>query len=122
MPKRPSTPPPGPSRADRLHAIVAKVAPKAAAQHATDGTWPNTHPDPGRKRDEQTGELVLDAKGNEQAARHSGAPYVFETLENDSRRLLVRGDDGDVVAGVGATTEAAIAAVEQKLGLAKESK
>ncbi len=122
MPKRPSTPPPGPSRSDRLHAIIAKVAPKAAAQHAKDGTWPNTHPDPGTKRDPETGTPVLDKDGHEQAARHSGAPYVFETLADDSRRLLIKGDDGDVVAGVGATTEAAIAAVEKKLGLAKETK
>lgn len=100
------------TRADRLHALIAKVAPQAAAQHAADGTWPNTHPEPGQKRDE-AGAVV-----EGQPARHSGAPYEVRTLQDGRQQLRITGEDGDVVAGVGATFEDALQALETKLGVA----
>lgn len=85
-----------PTRADRLHAIIAKVAPKAAAYYARDRQWPpNT-----------------DLNGKTEAV----APYVITTTPDGGRRLRVIGDDGDVIGGTGATLEDALAAVEQKIG------
>lgn len=79
-----------PTRADRIHALIARIAPAAAEQHATDGTWPN-------------GEC----------------PYVITTLEDGGRRLVIRGVDPDgepnIRAASGPTLEAAIAALEAKL-------
>lgn len=104
------------TKSERIHRLVEKLAPTAAAQHAKDGTWPNTHPSPGVKRDEHD-EPLLDANEQPIPARHSGAPYVIETLTDDRRRLTIRGEDGDVLAGVGATLDEAIGKLEAKAGL-----
>lgn len=95
------------SRAHRLHAILATVAPRASAQHAEDGTWPNLHPDPGA--DPETGK----------ALRHSGAPYDI-TERAGGHRVRVVSDEGDVIVGTGATVDEAIAALEVKVGLAEK--
>lgn len=97
------------TRIERLHALIAKVAPSAAQQHAADGSWPNTHPSPGTK--------VNDA-GATVPARHSGAPYVMETLASGKRRISLRSDDGDVYAGVGDSIDEALSMLEQKCGMA----
>lgn len=107
--------PPPPTVADRIHAIVAVLAPKAAHQHAANGSWPNRIANPRRKRTED-GEVVIDDHGNPVFAEHSGAPYVIMTLPDGGRRLSVIGDDGDVLSGSGATLAEAVAALEAKIG------
>lgn len=104
------------TRSERIHRLLEKLAPVAAAQHAKDGTWPNRHPQPGVKRDEE-GEPLLDAEKNPIPARHSGAPYTIQTLPDNSRRLAIMGEEGDVLAGVGATLEEALQKLEAKVGL-----
>lgn len=104
------------TRSERIHALIERLAPTAAAQHAKDGTWPNTHPEPGKRYDE-VGNPYLDEHQQPIPARHSGAPYVIETLTDNRRRLTIRGDDGDLLAGVGATLDEAIGKLEAKAGL-----
>lgn len=47
--------------------------------------------------------------------KHEGARYVFNDLPDGRRRLRIELADGDVLSGTGATTEEAIAAVEERL-------
>lgn len=103
------------TRSDRIHALIGKLAPLAAAQHAETGTWPNTHPDPGQKRNDDDTPIVND--GEPVPARHSGAPYVIETLPDNRRKVTVTCEDGDVLAGIGPTLDDAIAKLEAKVGL-----
>lgn len=51
---------------------------------------------------------------------NGGAPYSIHTLPDGGRRVLVVSGDGDILAGSGATLDAAIAALERKTGLVKE--
>ena len=87
------------TRAERLAAIVAKVHPAYAAEHAKTGRWPG-----------------------------ATAPYVVEgpgplpNLAAGMRRVKVASADGDSYAGVGPTVDAAIAALEKKLGLGAKEK
>lgn len=74
------------TRADRINALVARLAPKAAAAQLKTGKWPGGQ-----------------------------APHVLETRHDTSRRLKITGDDGDVLSGVGATIDEAIAALEAKV-------
>lgn len=106
------------TRADRLHRLIAKVAPAAAAEHALTGAWPNTHPQPGVKRDKNDKPL-LDEHKQPIAARHSGAPYVMETLTG-GRKISLKSDDGDVLAGVGPTIDDALSMLEKKCGIVDE--
>jgi hypothetical protein len=88
--------------ADRLHDLIKVVAPVAHAMHADTGAWPNLHPNPGE-----------DTLGN--PIRHTGAPYRIDELSGDRRRVRVYSEEGDVVSGIGATVEAAVAVIEAKL-------
>lgn len=82
------------TRAQRLDALVQKVAPKQAAHFAEHGRWPDA----------------------EDGARGRGAsPYVIQTTKTDGRRIKITGDDGDVISGIGATVEEALAALEAKV-------
>jgi len=118
------------SRAQRLDTIVHKVAPKAHAYMAAHGKWPalgkhhmGTSPDDsiaarvkhilGKTPDLDTKDATTVSAKADDAGR--GAPYVFETLEDGSRRLKVTDDDGGTIAGSGPTIEDAIAALEAKL-------
>lgn len=117
------------TRVERLDAVIAKVAPASAAHLKDKGRWLNRHPNPGQKHI-----LVEDADdptktvehpsvypdGDPEPVRHSGAPYVIDTLPSGQHRVRVYGDDGDVVAGVGNSLDDALAAVEQKVGLAEQ--
>lgn len=85
------------TRAERLMAVVEKMAPDAAAHYrATGGEWP-VRTDLSRPA--------------------PSAPYTIEPLPGDRTRIRVINADGDVFSGVGATVEAAIAALETKAGL-----
>lgn len=92
------------TRAERLAAIVSKVQPALVKAHAaTGGKWDGTAP------------YVIEGPGPLPATQYSPA------LAAGMRRVKVTSVDGDSYAGVGPTVEAAIAALEQKLGLgAKE--
>jgi hypothetical protein len=81
------------TRAQRLDALVRKVAPKAAAYYAEHGRWP-------------------DAEGS---PRRGSSPYVIETTKTDGRRIRIATDDGDVISGIGGTIEEALAALEVKV-------
>lgn len=119
------------TRADRLNAIVANVAPKACAYLAKFGKWPSAtsftadgivspaascaarvarrrvdQPD----ADERT--LALDALRADDA--HRSAPYSIQAL-NGQVKVLVTADDGDQLVGLGDTVDAALAALEAKL-------
>jgi hypothetical protein len=84
------------TRADRLDAILAKLAPKRLAAFKKSGYWTREHA----------------ASGDDP---RTGAPYVISTTEGNGRRIVVTGDDGDSLAGVGATIEAALTHLEGKL-------
>lgn len=84
------------TRADRLHAVIAKLAPQTAQRHAETGTWPVRQFTDGRRPE-------------------AAAPYVIETLPDGRRRVRVSSEDGDIVSGVGATLHDAIAALEVKV-------
>ncbi len=76
---------------EQLHAIVAKLAPAAAAVYQDSGEWPA-----------------------------GTCPYVIETLGDGRRRVRVTDPvSGDSIGAVGPTTWAAITALAEKLGLAK---
>lgn len=75
------------TRVDRLHRIIAKLAPKAAAEHADRFTWP----------------------GGE-------APYRWKVVDGDEL-LQVKGEDGDVIGGRGKTKDDALGMIEGKLGI-----
>jgi hypothetical protein len=116
---------------ERIDACVAKVAPKAFAYFQAHGRWPH----PGSFAEDGTaippavslkdrltrflaeGLAEKDAADSAQRAddQHRRCPYVIQTLSENRRRLTITNADGDVVTGVGADIEAAIAAVEAKL-------
>lgn len=86
------------TRAERLHAVLTQLTPTAAQHYTATGAWPVR---PGATVDEPAA---------------AAAPYVIETLPDGRRRVRVIGEDGDVVSGVGATLDDAIAALEAKVG------
>lgn len=79
-----------PTRAERLDAILLKVAGKAVEY-----------------RDKNGGRWSPDRRGR--------APYARETLSDGRIRLRVTKDDGDVISGIGATTDEALTMLEAKL-------
>lgn len=90
------------TRAARLDAIVRHVNAAAAQAVVETGHWDGHAPDALR--------------------RAAGAPYAIQTRPDGSRRVVVTSADGDSVAGVGATLEEAIAALERKVGLVEQEK
>lgn len=76
------------TRADRLHAIVAKVAPTVAAHLKATGQWLN-----------------------------GGSAYQITELSDGRRRVRVTTADGDTVSGIGSTLDEALVALEKKLGM-----
>lgn len=103
------------TRAERLHAIVRKVNPKLADQHKASGRWD------GRTKEqveEEERRLAADPKARHAPGGAAGAPYQIRTLTGNGRRVLVTSADGDVLGGNGDTLDAAIAALEKKVGLA----
>lgn len=118
------------SRAERLAAIVAKVAPTVHAHQRAHGAWPQRADDerPVRfeKRVGETAWLLDKALTAEDRAKdpenvrqrqRGAAPYEILTLPDDRIRLRVMTDDGGVSVGTGNTLEDAIAAIEANLGL-----
>lgn len=111
------------TRAERLDALVRKIAPKRAAYMAKHGVWPTaddltTPPTSSRTAagSKTRSGKDRDASGPAAASDHRGrqAPYTIDTLAGDRRRIRVVGDDGDTVTGTGDTLEAALAALEAK--------
>jgi hypothetical protein len=87
------------TRAERLDALLQKVAARAHAHQAEHGVWPHKETD------------------SPDAPEHRRrAPYVRETLADGRIRLRITTDDGDVVSGVGATTDEALTMLEAKIG------
>jgi hypothetical protein len=76
------------SRSTRLYAIIAKVNAPAAEAITAAGKWPGGH-----------------------------APYTIERV-GAQERIRVVSADGDIIAGIGATKDAALDMLEQKVGLA----
>lgn len=90
--------------ADRLHRVLGKVWPDAAAMHVKTGAWPNRLDQPRTNAETK-------------AVEHSGAPYEITTLPDGRRRVRVFSADGDAIGAVGATIDEAIAALERKVGV-----
>lgn len=106
MSERPKSP------AERLDAIIRHVFPALADEHARSGRWSPVAPtEPGDADGSRLTGAVTPGAGME------GAPYVIQTLSDGRRRVRVVTQDGDVVAGTGATIGDAIAALEAKLGI-----
>lgn len=81
-----------PSKNERLHALIALLNPSAAKQYAKDGTWGGP------------------------------CPYVLSEPTPGTQFVRVTSEGGDILAGKGATVEAALTNLEEKLvalGLAK---
>jgi hypothetical protein len=122
--------------AERLDAIVAKLAPKALdSAKKNGGKWPQRVDDPRPVRFErETAPGVWevdktltakdvgtgDPKGAVRQVDRGLAPYELRDVPGGGRRVLVYGDDGSTTGGLGATTSEAVADLEQKLGLAKK--
>lgn len=96
-----------PTGAERLDAILRKLAPNAAAYHVKTAAT-NAAADPPSSPDwpkRQVGGRMV-----------ACAPYEFDTLADGRRRLRVFDDDGDLaMKGVGATIVDAIADLERRL-------
>lgn len=86
------------TRADRLDALLQKVAARAHAHLAEHGVWPHK-----------------ETESPDAPAHRRRAPYVRDTLGDGRIRLRITTDDGDVVSGVGATTDEALTMLEAKL-------
>lgn len=59
--------------------------------------------------------MELQDRLNQILEKHEGAKYTFDDMKDGRRRLRLELADGDVISGTGATTEEAIAAVEERL-------
>jgi hypothetical protein len=114
------------TRADRLFAIVQRLAPAAAAHYtATGGQWPprdDSKPARFMRRNDQ-GAWDIDpsltaadmaADPTEIAQAFGVAPYEIRPTATGGVQIRVTVADGDVVSGTGPTMDAAIAALETK--------
>jgi hypothetical protein len=99
------------TRAERLDAVIEALAPQSTQSLRETNKWANRHPNPGVRADPATGQ----PDENGEPARHSGSPYVIETLPDGRMRIIVTGDDGDSVSGVGKDVEEALTALEAKV-------
>lgn len=120
-----------PTRAQRLDAIVARVAPKAVAYYQQYGKWPNPDaPDvpPDESIARRLARILRDlvtpsdddqAKARTLALEQDGfkrhAPYEIKPVAAGRFRVIVTDDDGGTVAGAGATVEEALTALEATL-------
>jgi hypothetical protein len=118
------------TRAERLDAIIATVAPERHAHQRDTGEWMAR---PGDERpdryERQIGKNVWqidkaltasDAAADPEhirRVRREAAPYELLTLARGRRRVIVYGEDGSSLAGNGGTLDEAIADLEQKLGI-----
>jgi hypothetical protein len=116
------------TRAERLQAIIAAVAPATHAHHAeNDGAWPQRADDDRPERfEKRVGDGVWAIDKNLTAAdaaadpenvrerQRGAAPYVIETTAAGGRRLKVYAEDGGVYVGNGQTLEDALADLEAK--------
>lgn len=80
-----------PTRNDRVHRIISKLAPNAVAAYEETGQWPGGQ-----------------------------APYRFTTPVEGVERLLVESDEGDTTTGKGKTVDLAITDLEHKLHIRGE--
>lgn len=88
------------TRADRLNALVRRLAPKKQAFRDAHGFWPT-------EEELETGKPSED--------QHGAVPYEIKTLTGSKRRILVTDDDGSTVAAIGENIEQALAALEAKV-------
>jgi hypothetical protein len=99
------------TRAERLDALVAKVAPKKKTFFDAHGRWPLDE-ELGR----EDGALVFAQDGeNKFNDPKRQAPYEIRTLNGDRRRVLITDDDGSTIAAIGANIEEALAGLEAKV-------
>lgn len=117
------------TRAERLQAIIAALAPATHAHHAAnDGAWPQRADDDRPERFEKrigdgvwaidknltAADAAADAE-NVRERQRGTAPYVIETTAVGGRRLRVYAEDGGVYVGNGKTLEDALADLEVKV-------
>lgn len=112
------------SRADRLHEVLKKHAPKAVEYHKKHKGWPpsgGSDEDPAAvvtqlsaklQRDDKLAADKADRAAADSLRSRQQAPYVVQTLRDGKTRILVTKDDGTQIAGTGATVEEAMAALE----------
>jgi len=111
------------TNAERLDALLARYAPKAVAYHKKHGWWPGetsllVSPEQSiaihaLKLVQHDGVSAAEAEKLAQSAdnRKRSAPYVIKTTD-EGRRILITTDDGNTVAGSGATIGDALTQLE----------
>lgn len=114
------------TRAERLDAVLSKLAPTAVKFHQEHGAWPTPDDANGGEapadrvkrlatklvRDDKLDEKDATAKAESAVRSRQNAPYVIQTLRDGKVRILVTKDDGSQAAGVGADVEAALTQLE----------
>lgn len=85
--------------AEQLDAIVAEKAPSAAKHYAEKGMWP------------------LPGGATQGPAHLRTAPYQVRTLKDGRKQVRLTCDDGDTLAGTGASTAEAVANLAAKIRL-----
>lgn len=110
------------TRAERLDALVEKLAPSA---RESDGRW-RIKPDKAAEvetaiqRHMERGDSDIDPETGINIvetldSKHRTAPYTIQQNEN-GWHILLNTDDGDVLSGFGKSIEDAISALEKKAG------
>lgn len=116
------------TRAERLQAIVAALAPVRHAHQAATGDWLKRPGDDSpdryeRRTGDHTWEIDKSLTAGDADAdptsirrrRRESAPYELLTLGDGSRRVIVFGEDGGRTAGTGPTLEDALQDLERKV-------
>lgn len=112
------------SRAERLDSLLAKHAPQAVAHREANGTWPNPNAEDDLTFDESVAKLSAklqandklpadkaDAKARDSQLAKRQAPYAI-VEKRGKIRLVITGDNGEQVVGVGDTLEDALVSLE----------
>lgn len=96
------------TRADRLNALIRRVAPKKQAFRDANGVWPT--------EDElETGKLVMQADGTAVPSPTRGIPYEIRTVGDNKRKILITDDEGSTTAAIGDNIEDALKKLEAKI-------
>ena len=96
------------TRADRLQALLEKVAPKKAAYYKEHNAWP-------LKDDDDMKAPQRGDDGRVVGSSQRGAPYEIKTLSGDRRRIAIVSDEGETLTGTGANVEEALTALEARV-------